>query len=69
MIEELLRQGPVFILIAVRALALIETAPLLSSSAIPQVAKLALAGFAAYAAFPAAGETLGQWPGIYLLIV
>ncbi|MDR0721518.1 MAG: flagellar biosynthetic protein FliR [Treponema sp.] len=59
MIEALLMQGPVFILIAVRALAMIETAPLLSSSAIPQVAKLALAGFAAYAAFPVAEDTLG----------
>jgi flagellar biosynthetic protein FliR len=44
----------VFLLIAVRALAMIETAPLLSSDAIPQVAKLALAGFAAYAVLPAA---------------
>ncbi|MHB9291639.1 putative flagellar biosynthesis protein FliR [Hollandina sp. SP2] len=59
MIEDLLMQGPVFILIAVRALAMIETAPLLSSSTIPQVAKLALAGFVAYAAFPAAENTLG----------
>jgi flagellar biosynthetic protein FliR len=33
---------------------MIETAPLLSSDAIPQVAKISLAGFAAYAAFPTA---------------
>jgi flagellar biosynthetic protein FliR len=33
---------------------MIETAPLLSSDSIPQVAKLSLAGFAAYAAFPSA---------------
>ncbi|MDR2633477.1 MAG: flagellar biosynthetic protein FliR [Treponema sp.] len=59
MIEELLMQWPVFILIAVRALAMIETAPLLSSAGIPQVAKLALAGFAAYAAFPSAETTIG----------
>jgi flagellar biosynthetic protein FliR len=53
-IDELLRLAPVFLLIAVRALAMIETAPLLSSEAIPQVAKVSLAGFAAYAAFPTA---------------
>jgi flagellar biosynthetic protein FliR len=33
---------------------MIETAPLLSSDANPQVARIALAGFAAYAAFPTA---------------
>jgi flagellar biosynthetic protein FliR len=38
---------------------MIETAPLLSSDAIPQAAKLALAGFAAYTAFPAAQDTIG----------
>jgi flagellar biosynthetic protein FliR len=53
-IQEILRAAPVFLLIAVRALAMIETAPLLSSESIPQTAKLALAGFAAYAAFPTA---------------
>jgi flagellar biosynthetic protein FliR len=53
-INEILAAGPAFILIAVRALAIIETAPLLSSDSIPQVAKLSLAGFLAYAAFPSA---------------
>jgi flagellar biosynthetic protein FliR len=51
--NEILSAAPAFLLIAVRALAMIETAPLLSSDSIPQAAKLALAGFAAYAAFPA----------------
>jgi flagellar biosynthetic protein FliR len=51
---DILRYGPAFLLIAARALAMIETAPLLSSDAIPQPAKIALAGFAAYAAFPSA---------------
>jgi flagellar biosynthetic protein FliR len=53
-IEEIIAAAPVFLLIAVRALAMIETAPLLSSETIPQVAKIALAGFSAYAAFPTA---------------
>ena len=54
MLEEILAGAPVFLLIAVRALALIETAPLISSDANPQTAKVALAGFAAFCAFPSA---------------
>ncbi|QQO08244.1 flagellar biosynthetic protein FliR [Breznakiella homolactica] len=54
MLDEILSYAPAFLLIAVRALAMVETAPLLSSDAIPQVAKISLAGFAAYAAFPTA---------------
>jgi flagellar biosynthetic protein FliR len=52
MLDEMLQAAPVFLLLAARALAMIETAPLLSSEAIPQVAKIALAGFAAYGVFP-----------------
>jgi flagellar biosynthetic protein FliR len=46
--------GPVFLLIAARALAMIEVAPLLSSDAIPQVAKISLAGLTAFAVLPTA---------------
>ncbi|MCL1929295.1 MAG: flagellar biosynthetic protein FliR [Treponema sp.] len=52
MIGEILNAAPLFLLLAVRALALIETAPLLSAESNPQVARVALAGFAAYAVFP-----------------
>jgi flagellar biosynthetic protein FliR len=62
-INELLDAAPVFLLIAVRALAMIETAPLLSSESIPQVAKISLAGFAAYSAFPTALTT--GWDASY----
>ncbi|MDR1325941.1 MAG: flagellar biosynthetic protein FliR [Treponema sp.] len=54
MLNETLRAWPTFLLVAARALAMIETAPLMSSDSIPQAAKLALAGFAAYSAFPTA---------------
>jgi flagellar biosynthetic protein FliR len=54
MLNEILAAAPAFLLIAARALAIMETAPLLSSDANPQVVKIALAGFAAYAAFPGA---------------
>jgi flagellar biosynthetic protein FliR len=54
LIRDILAAAPLFLLLAVRALALIETAPLLSSEANPQTARVALAGFAAYAAFPSA---------------
>lgn len=42
-----------FVLVAVRVLAMIEVAPLLSGQGIPQAAKVGLAGFAAAAIFPA----------------
>ena len=41
-----------FLLIAVRIIAMIEVAPLLSGQGVPQVAKLGLAGFAAAMVFP-----------------
>jgi flagellar biosynthetic protein FliR len=41
-----------FVLIAVRVLAMIEVAPLLSGEGVPQVAKVGLAGFAAAVIFP-----------------
>jgi len=53
-INNILEYGPVFLLIAVRAFAMIQTAPLLSSEAIPRVAKFALAGLAAFTALPTA---------------
>ena len=53
-LNEILSAAPAFLLIAVRALAMIEVAPLLSSDSIPQVAKISLAGFAAYATFSTA---------------
>jgi len=54
-LQNILNFGPVFLLIAARAIAMIETAPLLSSEAVPQVAKIALAGFATFAVLPNAG--------------
>jgi flagellar biosynthetic protein FliR len=54
MLTEILKVTPVFLLIAARALAMIEIAPLLNSDTIPQMVKIALAGFAAYAALPTA---------------
>jgi flagellar biosynthetic protein FliR len=75
-ITNILSYGPAFLLIAARALAMIETAPLLSSDSIPQAAKLALAGFAAYAVFPQAAASaigIGQFDAyglnfVYLVI-
>jgi len=53
-LQNILTFGPVFLLIAVRALAMIQTAPILSSEAVPQTAKIALAGLAAFAVLPTA---------------
>jgi flagellar biosynthetic protein FliR len=54
MLNEIVANAPWYFLVAARALALIETAPLLSSDATPQVAKVALAGFVAFLAYPSA---------------
>jgi len=53
-INNILLFGPAFFLLAARAFAIIQTAPLLSSEAIPVVVKFALSGFAAFAVIPTA---------------
>jgi flagellar biosynthetic protein FliR len=53
-LQNILSFGPVFLLIAVRAFTMIQTAPILSSEAVPQTAKIALAGLAAFAVLPTA---------------
>jgi len=53
-LQNILNFGPVFLLIAVRALAMIEVAPLLSSDAVAQPVKLVLAGMVAFACMPTA---------------
>ncbi|MCL2880899.1 MAG: flagellar biosynthetic protein FliR, partial [Treponema sp.] len=53
-LQNILNYGPVFLLLAVRALAMVETAPLLSSDAIAQPVKLALAGLIAFISMPTA---------------
>jgi len=53
-LQNILAFGPVYILIAVRAFAMIQVSPLLSSEAIPQVVKIALAGFVTFAVLPTA---------------
>ncbi|MCL2214338.1 MAG: flagellar biosynthetic protein FliR [Treponema sp.] len=54
MLQNILSFGPVFLLIAARAFAMIQTAPLLSSDSIPMAARFALAGLAAFAVLPTA---------------
>jgi flagellar biosynthetic protein FliR len=61
-LNELVGNADLFFIIAVRVLAMIETAPLLSGDGIPQVAKVGLAGFAAAAVFPWVRETGYQMP-------
>jgi len=53
-LQNILSFGPVFLLIAARALAMIITAPLLNSDAINPAAKFALAGLVAFAVIPTA---------------
>jgi flagellar biosynthetic protein FliR len=71
-LNELLADADLFFIIAVRVLAMIETAPLLSGDGVPQVAKVGLAGFAASAVFPwvkEAGYIMPSNAGSYVAIV
>jgi flagellar biosynthesis protein FliR len=51
-LNEIVANADLLFLIAVRVLAMIETAPLLSGDGTPQIAKIGLAGFAAAAVYP-----------------
>jgi flagellar biosynthesis protein FliR len=52
MLADLVLNAQLFLLICARVLALVETAPLLSSESVPQATKAALAGFVAFAVYP-----------------
>jgi flagellar biosynthetic protein FliR len=69
---DIIVNAQLFFLIAARVLAMVETAPLLSSDAIPQAAKVTLAGFAAYAVFPMVQKAGYPMPEVgleYVLLV
>jgi flagellar biosynthesis protein FliR len=70
--DEILNGADLYFLIAVRVLALIEVAPLLSSDTIPQIAKLALAGCTAAVVYPwvkEAGYPIPNTIGPYLVLL
>jgi len=54
LLNQILSFGPVFLLIAARAMGILQTAPLLSSEAVHPAARFALAGLAAFAVMPTA---------------
>ena len=72
MLERIVATAPLFLLVAVRCFALIRTTPLLSSSAVPGVAKVALAGFAAYLVLPSVqsyGWTIDSYNLTYVFLL
>ena len=72
MIAGLALNAQVFFLIFARVLALVETAPLLSSESVPQIAKVGLAFFASFLVFPwvmASGYPVPQYVLDYVLLV
>lgn len=72
MFNEILDGADLFFLIAVRVLAMVETAPLLSSDGVPQAAKIALSGLTAAAVFPwvqDAGYPIPDTIGPYLALL
>ena len=52
MLQQIASQAPWFFLIAVRCFSMILTVPLLSTNAVPRVAKIGLAGYTAFVLFP-----------------
>ncbi len=52
MLQELVARAPDFFLVAARCLALILTMPLMATNVVPRVAKIALAGYAAFLVLP-----------------
>ncbi len=60
MIQEMVNNAPSFLLVAARCVALIMTVPLLSTRAVSRVAKIALAGYIAFLAYPIAFKDLWQ---------
>ena len=58
-LNEILAAAPAFLLVAVRAFAMMQVAPLLNSEGVPQIVKFALAGFAAYASLSTA--LVNEW--------
>ena len=52
MLDAIVRNAPVFLLIAVRCFAMIMTLPLFSSRTVSRMAKVALTGYMAYLLFP-----------------
>ncbi len=72
MLTTLVADAQLFFLIFARVVALVETAPLLSSDATPQIAKIGLGFFAAFAVFPwvqAAGYPIPEFGLAYALLV
>jgi flagellar biosynthetic protein FliR len=72
MLNEMIAATPAFCLLAVRALAMIEVSPLLSSDTVPQIAKVALAAFTAYAVFltvPGTGAELSAFGLNFVLLI
>ena len=61
MVEEIISKAPVFLLVAVRCLALIMTMPLLSSRSISRRAKIALAAYMAYFITPQLSLSTGPF--------
>jgi len=70
-LASIVADADLFFLIAIRVLAMVETAPLLSGDGVPQVAKVGLAGFAAAAVFPwvkEAGYPLPETAGAFVAL-
>ena len=59
MLQQIASQAPLFFIVAVRCFAMILTVPLLSTKAVPRIAKIGLAGYVACLVFP--GVSYSVW--------
>jgi flagellar biosynthetic protein FliR len=72
MLDIIVANAPVFLLVAVRCFALIQTLPLLSAKTVPRVARVALAGYIAFLVLPraiSAGWDVDPYSLDYLLLL
>ena len=72
MLSDLAMNAQLFFLIFARVTALIETAPLISSEAVPQIAKIALSFFTSFVVYPwvkTTGYPIPPYGAEYLLLV
>ncbi|OJF77639.1 MAG: flagellar biosynthetic protein FliR [Treponema sp. CETP13] len=72
MLDVIVSNAPIFLLVAVRCFAMIQTLPLLSGTSVPRVARIALAGYLAFLILPRAltvGWNVDAYSLQYLLLL
>lgn len=72
MLDIIVANAPIFLLVAVRCFAFLETLPLISAKSVPRVARIALAGYIAFIVLPhalSAGWNVDPYSLDYILLL